>query len=165
MHSFQPASNQRPSSQSKKTSVSCLNDYHPVALTSAIMKCYRKLAINCIKSGLLTSVNPFAYHPHRYHILCTPDQPLLPGTWKHICEDTIYWLLFCVQHHHCAENGWEAGSARCEHLPCGTRSPKQFELALRPPAPSPRELWAPQGCALGPMLFTLMAHYGSATQL
>ena len=36
----------------KKASVSCLNDYRPVALTSVIMKCIKKLVINYF-NGLL----------------------------------------------------------------------------------------------------------------
>ena len=36
----------------KKASVSCLNDYRPVALTSVIMKCIKKLVINYL-NGLL----------------------------------------------------------------------------------------------------------------
>ncbi|KAK1796491.1 hypothetical protein P4O66_009531, partial [Electrophorus voltai] len=54
----------------KKPMVSCLNDYHPVALTS-IMKCFKRLVMRHIKTQLPPSLDPlqFAYSSNR----CTND--------------------------------------------------------------------------------------------
>ncbi|XP_059808685.1 uncharacterized protein LOC132382480 [Hypanus sabinus] len=50
----------------KKSSVSCLNDYHPVALTSIIMKCFERLVMRHIKTLLPPSLDPLqlAYCPN-----------------------------------------------------------------------------------------------------
>ncbi|KAI4891767.1 hypothetical protein NFI96_002517 [Prochilodus magdalenae] len=51
----------------KKSSVSCLNDYRPVALTPIIMKCFERLVMRHIKTLLPPSLDPlqFAYRPNR----------------------------------------------------------------------------------------------------
>jgi len=48
-------------------SVTCLNDYHPVALTSVIMKCFERLVRTHICSTLPDTLDPlqFAYLPNR----------------------------------------------------------------------------------------------------
>ncbi|XDV31301.1 hypothetical protein PO909_034020 [Leuciscus waleckii] len=45
----------------KKSSVSCLNDYRPIALTSIIMKCFKKLVMRHIKTQLPTSLDPLQF--------------------------------------------------------------------------------------------------------
>lgn len=45
----------------KKTTVSCLNDYRPVALTSVIMKCFERLVKSHICSSLPDSLDPFQF--------------------------------------------------------------------------------------------------------
>ncbi|KAK3546824.1 hypothetical protein QTP86_003077 [Hemibagrus guttatus] len=52
----------------KKSPVSCLNDYHPVALTPIIMKCFERFVMRHIKNLLPASLDPmqFAYHPNRF---------------------------------------------------------------------------------------------------
>ncbi|KAI4879949.1 hypothetical protein NFI96_030543, partial [Prochilodus magdalenae] len=51
----------------KKSSVSCLNDYRPIALTPIIMKCFERLVLRHIKTLLPPSLDPlqFAYRPNR----------------------------------------------------------------------------------------------------
>ncbi|KAI5092860.1 hypothetical protein C0J45_17251 [Silurus meridionalis] len=51
----------------KKLTVSCLNDYHPVALTRIVMKCFERLVMRHIKTQLPPSLDPmqFAYRPNR----------------------------------------------------------------------------------------------------
>ncbi|KAK1794767.1 hypothetical protein P4O66_009973, partial [Electrophorus voltai] len=51
----------------KKPTVSCLNDYRPIALTSIIMKCFERLIMRHIKTQLPPSLDPlqFAYRPNR----------------------------------------------------------------------------------------------------
>ncbi|KAK3528891.1 hypothetical protein QTP70_012067 [Hemibagrus guttatus] len=51
----------------KKSPVSCLNDYCPVALTAIIMKCFTRLVMRQIKDLLPPSLDPmqFVYRPNR----------------------------------------------------------------------------------------------------
>ncbi|KAI4879014.1 hypothetical protein NFI96_008915 [Prochilodus magdalenae] len=51
----------------KKSSVSCLNDYRPVAITPIIMKCFERLVMRHIKTLLPPSLDPLqvAYCPNR----------------------------------------------------------------------------------------------------
>ncbi|KAI4885931.1 hypothetical protein NFI96_031190 [Prochilodus magdalenae] len=51
----------------KKSTVSCLNDYRPVALTPIIMKCFERLVMRHINGQLPPSLDPlqFAYRPNR----------------------------------------------------------------------------------------------------
>ncbi|KAK3569607.1 hypothetical protein QTP86_002602 [Hemibagrus guttatus] len=50
----------------KKSTVSCLNDYRPVALTPIMMKCFERLIMRQIKTQLPPSLDPlqFVYHPN-----------------------------------------------------------------------------------------------------
>ncbi|KAF7643345.1 hypothetical protein LDENG_00241400, partial [Lucifuga dentata] len=51
----------------KKPVVSCLNDYHPITLTSVIMKCFKQIVKTHICSFLPDTLDPlqFAYRPNR----------------------------------------------------------------------------------------------------
>ncbi|KAL0159498.1 hypothetical protein M9458_043223, partial [Cirrhinus mrigala] len=51
----------------KKSPVSCLNDYRPIALTPIMMKCFERLVMHHIKSSLPNTLDPFqfAYRPNR----------------------------------------------------------------------------------------------------
>ncbi|KAK3562816.1 hypothetical protein QTP86_009973 [Hemibagrus guttatus] len=51
----------------KNSTVSCLNDYRPIALTPIVMKCFERLAMRHIKTQLSPSLDPlqFAYHLNR----------------------------------------------------------------------------------------------------
>ncbi len=51
----------------KKSPVSYLNDYHPIALTPIMMKCFERLVMQKIKTSLPNTLDPlqFAYRPNR----------------------------------------------------------------------------------------------------
>ncbi len=51
----------------KKSPVSFLNDYRPIALTPIMMKCFERLVMHHIKSSLPNTLDPFqfAYCPNR----------------------------------------------------------------------------------------------------
>ncbi len=51
----------------KKSSVSCLNDYRPIALTPIMMKCFERLVMQKIKNSLPNTLDPlqFAYRANR----------------------------------------------------------------------------------------------------
>jgi hypothetical protein len=45
----------------KNSKVSCHNDYHPLALTSAIMKCFDRLVMAHINSTIPDTLDPFQF--------------------------------------------------------------------------------------------------------
>ncbi|KAK3572675.1 hypothetical protein QTP86_004023 [Hemibagrus guttatus] len=51
----------------KKSTVSCLNDYLPIALTPIVMKCFERLVMRHIQTQLPPTLDPlqFAYRPNR----------------------------------------------------------------------------------------------------
>ena len=51
----------------KEAKVTCLNDYHPVALMSVAMTCIERLVMTHINSILPDTLDPFqfAYQPNR----------------------------------------------------------------------------------------------------
>ncbi len=51
----------------KKSPVSCINDYRPIALTPIMMKCFERLVMHKIKTSLPNTLDPlqFAYSPNR----------------------------------------------------------------------------------------------------
>ncbi len=51
----------------KKSPVSCLNDYRPIALTPIMMKCFERLVMQKFKNSLPNTLDPlqFAYRPNR----------------------------------------------------------------------------------------------------
>ena len=51
----------------KKANVTCLNDYHPVALTSVAMKCFERLVMTHINAIMPETLDPlqFADRPNR----------------------------------------------------------------------------------------------------
>ncbi len=62
----------------KKSPVSCLNDYRPIALTPIMMKCFERLVMQKIKNSLPKTLDPlqFAYCPNRSMERFPP-----PSTW------------------------------------------------------------------------------------
>ncbi len=57
----------------KKSTVSCLNDYRPIALTPIMMKCFERLVMHKIKTSLPNTLDPlqFAYRPN-----CSTDDAI-----------------------------------------------------------------------------------------
>ncbi len=45
----------------KKSPVSCLNDYRPIALTPIIMKCFERLVMQKIKTSLPNTLDPLQF--------------------------------------------------------------------------------------------------------
>ncbi|KAK3510567.1 hypothetical protein QTP70_010587 [Hemibagrus guttatus] len=63
----------------KKSPVSCLNDYHPIALTPITMKCFKMLIMRHIKNLLPPSLDPMQY---AYHQITPQTMPSAqPSIW------------------------------------------------------------------------------------
>ncbi|XP_039458566.1 protein NLRC3-like [Oreochromis aureus] len=82
----------------KKSVVSCLNDYHPVALTSVIMKCLERLVKGHICSSLPDTLDPlrFAYWTNR----ATEDAIALAThtTLTHLEKGNTYARMFFIDY-------------------------------------------------------------------
>ncbi|KAI5626796.1 gastrula zinc finger protein XlCGF28.1-like [Silurus asotus] len=61
----------------KKSTISCLNDYRPIALTPIMIKCFERLVMRHIKTQLPPCLDPmqFAYRPKSLHGRCYPHNP------------------------------------------------------------------------------------------
>lgn len=83
---------------SKKEKVTELNDYQPVAVSSVIMKCFKRLVEDHITSSHPDTLHPLqlAYRPDRStdkaHRYCTSHYctAYSPGQKECICEDAVH---------------------------------------------------------------------------
>eukprot|EP00061_Rhincodon_typus_P013597 g40064.t1 len=82
----------------KKTHAMCLNDYRPIALTSIIMKCFKRLVIAHINSSLPACLDPlqFAYR----HNKSTEDaiSLTLHSSLQHLVNKGTYIRLLLVDY-------------------------------------------------------------------
>ncbi|KAK1794175.1 hypothetical protein P4O66_011076, partial [Electrophorus voltai] len=70
----------------KKPRPSDLNDYHPVALTSVVMKCFEKLVRDFITSSLPASMNPLQFAIRHNHTTDDATAHLLQTTLTRLDE-------------------------------------------------------------------------------
>ena len=51
----------------RKITITCLNDYRPIALTSIVMKCFERIIMSHIKKAIPDTLDPlqFAYRRNR----------------------------------------------------------------------------------------------------
>ncbi|KAK3538654.1 hypothetical protein QTP86_010983 [Hemibagrus guttatus] len=82
----------------EKSTVSCLNDYHPVALTPTMMKCFEMLVMKHIKTQLPPSLDSlqFAYHPNH-----STDDAITTTLNHHICPSHT-WTIMTHMYEHCS---------------------------------------------------------------
>ncbi|KAK3507850.1 hypothetical protein QTP70_001423 [Hemibagrus guttatus] len=79
----------------KMSTVFCLNDYRPVALTPIVMKCFKRLVMRHIKTQLPPSMDPlqFAYRPN--HSIDNSITTTLHLSLTHLDnKDTYVQMLF-----------------------------------------------------------------------
>ncbi|KAI2647723.1 hypothetical protein H4Q32_031236 [Labeo rohita] len=125
----------------KKSPVSCLNDYQPIALTPIMMKCFERLVMRNIKTSLHNTLDPlqFAYRPTR----STDDaiSSTLHLALTHLENKDSYVRMLFI----------DFSSA------FNTIIPQQLINKLNLLGLN-TSLCAPQGCVLSPLLFTLLTH-------
>ncbi|KAI4901822.1 hypothetical protein NFI96_010215 [Prochilodus magdalenae] len=154
----------------KKSSMSCLNDHRPVALTPIIMKCFERLVMRHIKTLLPPSLDPlqFAYHPNRSTDDTISTTLHLPLT--HLDNrDTYVRMLFI-----------DFSSAFNTIIPQDligklnllglntslsnwildflTGRPQSVRIGRNTSSITMLNTGTPQGCVLSPLLFTLLTH-------
>ncbi|KAI5619892.1 hypothetical protein C0J50_20542 [Silurus asotus] len=154
----------------KKSSVSCLNDYRPVALTPLMMKCFKMLVMRHIKTKLPPSLDPmqFAYRPNR-----STDDAI--STTLHLVlthldkKDSYVKMLFIdfssafntIIPQHLIEKLRLLGlnTSLCNWiLDFLTERPQSVRIGNSISSTTTLSTGAPQGCVLSPLLFTLLTH-------
>ncbi|KAK2920678.1 hypothetical protein Q8A73_000163 [Channa argus] len=150
----------------KKSTVSCLNDYRPVALTPIVMKCFERLVMRHIKTQLPTSLDPmqFAYRPNR-----STDDAI--STTLHLAlthldsKDSYVRMLFIdfssafntIIPQHLTEKLSILGlnTSLCNWiLDFLTGRPQSVRIGNNISSTTTLSTGAPQGCVLSPLLFT-----------
>ncbi|KAK3566072.1 hypothetical protein QTP86_025244, partial [Hemibagrus guttatus] len=152
----------------KKSTASCLNDYHPVAPTPIVMKCFERLVMRHIKTQLPPSLDPFqfAYRPNR----STDDAitTTLHLSLTHLDnKDTYVRMLFIefssafntIIPQHLIEKLSLLGlnTSLCNWiLDFLTGRPQSVRIGNSLSSTTTLSTGAPQGCVLSPLLFTLL---------
>ncbi|KAI3356656.1 hypothetical protein L3Q82_003290 [Scortum barcoo] len=157
----------------KKTKILSLNDYHPVALTSTIMKCFERLVKSFITSSIPDSLDPlqFAYRPNR----STEDAIALTlhTALSHLDQRDTYVRMLFIDYSSAFNTivpsklvtklrDLGLNSALCDWIlnfltgrpqavQSGWAAPTSSTLTLNTGAP-------PQGCVLSPLLYSLFTH-------
>ncbi len=158
----------------RQTTISCLNDYRPVALTPVIMKCFERILLKYIKDAIPAGLDSlqFAYRENR----STEDAVslVLHTALTHLQHSNTYVRMLFV----------DFSSAFNTVLPdvlalklhnlglsaplCSwihdflTNRPQVVRLGGSTSASLILNTGTPQGCVLSPLLFTLFTHDCSA---
>ncbi|KAK3563666.1 hypothetical protein QTP86_033511, partial [Hemibagrus guttatus] len=154
----------------KKSPVSCLNDYHRVALTPIILKCFKRLVMRQIKDLLPLSLDPmqFVYRPN-----WSTDNAIT--TTLHLAlthlenKDSYVRMLFIdfsssfntIIPQHLTEKLSLLGinTSLCNWiLDCLTGRPQSFRIGNSTSSATTLNTGAPQCYVLSPLLFTLLTH-------
>ncbi|KAK3534992.1 hypothetical protein QTP70_001951 [Hemibagrus guttatus] len=152
----------------KKSTVSCLNDYRPVALTPIVMKCFERLVMRHIKTQLPPSLDhlQFVYRPN-----CSMDDAIT--TTLHLSvthldnKDTYVRMLFIdftsafntIIPQHLIEKLSLLGlnTSLCNWiLDFLIGRPQSVRMGNSLSSTTTLSTGAPQGCVLSPLLFTLV---------
>ncbi len=153
-----------------KSPVSCLNDYHPIALTPIMIKCFERLVMHKIKTSLPNTLDPlqFAYRPNRsmddaisstLHLALTnlenKDSYLrmlfidFSSAFSTIIPQQLINKLNLLGHNNSLCN-WI--------LDFLTGRPQSVRVGHNTSSTTTLSTGAPQGCVLSPLLFTLLTH-------
>ncbi|KAK3530554.1 hypothetical protein QTP86_027916 [Hemibagrus guttatus] len=153
-----------------KKQVRCLNDYHPVALTPIIMKCFERLVLPHIKASIPTDLDShqFAYHGNR----STEDaiSTALHTSLSHLEYPSTYVRMLFVDFSSAFNtivphklwdklNNLGLTTTLCSWiLDFLTNRPQNVRVRNHTSATITLNTGAPQGCVLSPALFTLFTH-------
>ncbi|KAL0148403.1 hypothetical protein M9458_056303 [Cirrhinus mrigala] len=154
----------------KKSPVSCLNDYRPIALTPIIMKCFERLVMHHIKSSLPNTLDPFqfAYRPNR----STDDaiSSTLHLALTHLEQKDSYVRMLFIDFSSAFNtiipqqlihklNLLGLNTSLCNWiLDFLTGRPQSVRVGSNTSSTTTLSTGAPQGCVLSPLLFTLLTH-------
>ncbi len=153
----------------KKSPVSSLSDYRPVAITSIVMKCIERLVLKYIKRScpLGLDQHQFAYRANRTtgDINTTPHSVLThlqqPGSYARMlfldCSSAFNTIIpgrmvnklhsLGVSNHTCR---WIKDFL--------TERPQSVRMGFHYSSELALSTWVPQGCVLSPLLYILYTH-------
>ncbi|KAK3534913.1 hypothetical protein QTP70_001994 [Hemibagrus guttatus] len=154
----------------KKSTVSCLSDYHPVTLTPIVMKCFERLIMRHIKTQLPPSLDPlqFAYRPN--HSTDDAITTTLHLSLTHLYnKDTYVRMLFIdfssafktIIPQHLIQKLCILGlnNSLCNWiLDFLTGRPQSVQIGNSFSSTTTLSTGGHQGCVLSPLLFTLLTH-------
>ncbi|KAK3574170.1 hypothetical protein QTP86_003834 [Hemibagrus guttatus] len=154
----------------KKSPVSCISDYRPVAFTLIIMKCFERFVMRQIKDLLPPSLDPmqFAYHPN--HSMDDAISTTLHLSLSHLENKDTYVRMLLIDFssafntiipQHLTENLSLLGinTSLCNWiLDFLTGRPQSVRIGSSTSSATTLNTGAPQGCVLSPLLFTLLTH-------
>ncbi|KAK1804857.1 hypothetical protein P4O66_019115, partial [Electrophorus voltai] len=154
----------------KKPTVSCLNDYRPIALTSIIMKCFERLIMRHIKTQLPPYLDPlqFAYRPNRstddaisttLHLALTHLEK--KGTYVRMLfiDFSSAFNTIVPQHLIGKLNLLGLNTSLCNWiLDFLTGRPQFVRIGSSTSNTTTLSTGAPHGSVLSPLLFTLLTH-------
>ncbi len=154
----------------KKSPVSCLNDYRPIALTPIIMKCFERLVMHNIKTSIPNTLDPlqFAYRPNR----STDDaiSSTLHLALTHLENKDSYVRMLFIDFSSAFNTIIPQQLINKLHLLginnslCNwildflTGRPQSVRVGHNTSSTTTLSTGAPQGCVLSPLLFTLLTH-------
>ncbi len=158
----------------KKSPVSCLNDYRPIALTPIMMKCFERLVTQKIKNSFPNTLDPlqFAYRPN----LSTDDaiSSTLHLALTHLENKDSYVRMLFIDFSSAFNtiipqqlinklNLLGLNNSLCNWiLDFLTGRPQSVRVGHNTSSTTTLSTGAPQGCVLSPLLFTLLTHYCTA---
>ncbi|KAI2666784.1 hypothetical protein H4Q32_026480 [Labeo rohita] len=159
----------------KKSPVSCLNDYRPIALTPIMMKCFERLVMHNIKTSLPKHPDPlqFAYRPNR----STDDaiSSTLHLALTHLENKDSYVKMLFIDFSSAFNtiipqqlinklNLLGLNTSLCNWiLDFLTGRPQSVRVGHNTSSTTTLSTGAPQGCVLSPLLFTLLTLDCTAT--
>ncbi len=152
----------------KKSPVSCLNDYRPIALTPIMMKCFERLVMQKIKNSLPNTLDQFAYRPNR----STDDaiSSTLHLALTHLENKDSYVRMLFIDFSSAFNtiipqqlinklNLLGLNNSLCNWiLDFLTGRPQSVHVGHNTSSTTTLSTGAPQGCVLSPLLFTLLTH-------
>ncbi len=154
----------------KKSPVSCLNDYRPIALSPIIMKYFERLVMHNIKTSLPNTLDPlqFAYRPNR----STDDaiSSTLHLALTHLENKDSYVRMLFIDFSSAFNtiipqqlinklSLLGLNNSLCNWiLDFLTGRPQSVRVGHNTSSTTTLSTGAPQGCVLSPLLFTLLTN-------
>ncbi len=154
----------------KKSPVSCLNDYCPIAPTPIMMKCFERLVMHHIKSSLPNTLDPFqfAYRPN--HSTDDAISTTLHLALTHLEQKYSYVRMLFIDFSSAFNtiipqqlihklNLLGLNTSLCNWiLDFLTARPQSVRVGHNTSSITTLSTGAPQGCVLSLLLFTLLTH-------